>query len=66
MNPLLLLSKGRNEKQARDESMLWEAGRGLGMTRKGSLSTVPSDRGFYTEPADSLSLKDQVKLVTAA
>lgn len=35
--------------------MLLEAGRGLGMARRGSLSTVPSDRSFYMEPTEPIT-----------
>lgn len=35
--------------------MLLEAGRGLGMTGTGFLSTVPSDSSLYMEPTDPIT-----------
>lgn len=45
----------RNGKQKQDESVLLEVGRGLGMTGRGSLSTVPRDSSLYTEPTDPIT-----------
>lgn len=54
-SPFSPLSMYRNEKQKQEESMLLEAGRGLGMAGRGSLSTVPSNSSFYVEPTDPIT-----------
>lgn len=54
-SPFSPLSMYRNEKQKQEGSMLLEAGRGLGMARGGSLSTVPSDSSFSVEPTDPIT-----------
>lgn len=56
----------RNEKQKHDESMLLEAGRGLGMAGKGSLSTVPSDSSTWSLQNQSPNWKEEVEAVAAA